>query len=315
MIGKDIQRAAALLMNGGLVAVPTETVYGLAANALSEAAVKKIFQAKGRPAHNPLIIHLADLDSLSLYATEIPDNARRLLMAFSPGPLTVVLKKSHIVPSIVTANLENVAIRIPAHPMMRELIRVCGFPLAAPSANPSGYISPTSPMHVMKGLVDKVDYILDGGSCTAGLESTIVGFSDGLPVIFREGVISRQDIQKVVGKVGVNASSKVLSPGMLSSHYSPKTPMILSDNIVDEIGKYPEKNIGLITYGGLYSGLTEDKQISLCQYEEFDIAARNLYAAMHEMDERGYELIIARRFPDHGIGIAINDRLQRASHK
>ena len=315
MIGKDIKKAAEIIKSEGIVAVPTETVYGLAANALSKKAVSKVFAAKGRPSHNPLIIHLADTDDLPIYCREIPPKSRLLLEAFSPGPLTLVLPKTDFVPEMVTGGMTNVAVRIPAHPMMLELIRECGFPLAAPSANPSGFISPTSPMHVLKGMSGKIDYILDGGNCEAGLESTIIGFYDGIPVVLREGVISRGEIEKLIGKVRTLSNDKILSPGMMSSHYCPRTPLLLSENIVDAIGKLPKMKIGLITYGGIYKGLPEDCQISLCQNEEFSIAARNLYAAMHELDERGYDLIIARRFPDHGIGVAINDRLFRASIK
>ena len=315
MIGKDVRLAAQLLKEGKLVAIPTETVYGLAANALSESAVRKIYEAKGRPSFNPLIIHLADISQLSEYAREIPQSAYELLNRFSPGPLTLILPKKEVVPDIVTAGLDSVAVRIPAHPVLRELLKICGLPLAAPSANPSGYISPTSAQHVEKMLGGKVDYILDGGTCSAGLESTIVGFPNGVPAIYREGIISRTEIEKIIGPVELNVSGKIHAPGMLSSHYSPNTPLILTDNVPGEIEKNKNKKIGLITYGSLLVGLPENQQILLCDDNEFELAARNLYAAMHEMDERGYDLIIARRFPYSGIGVAINDRLERAAVK
>ncbi len=187
MKGTDIQLAAEYLLRGELVAIPTETVYGLAANALDERAVARVFEVKNRPLHNPLIIHVADVDQINRYTTDVPPAAQKLLSRFAPGPLTLLLPRNSTIPDIVTASSPLVAVRIPAHPMTRELLRRTGIPLAAPSANPFGYISPTTAGHVEKMLRDKIPYILDGGPCEAGIESTIIGFPAGVPTIYREG--------------------------------------------------------------------------------------------------------------------------------
>ena len=189
-IGKDLDQAKMLLERGELVAIPTETVYGLAANGLSVAAIARIYEAKNRPQFNPLILHVANLEQAQRLVTELPDACKRLMQAFSPGPITYLLPKSSLVPDMVTAGSARVAIRIPAHPMALELLTMLDFPLAAPSANPSGYVSPVSALHVFEGLQGKIPYILDGGNCTVGLESTIVGFEEGKVVIHRLGGIS-----------------------------------------------------------------------------------------------------------------------------
>lgn len=315
IIGRDIEKAAALLKEGRVVAIPTETVYGLAADALNEKAVKRIFEVKDRPAVNPLIVHLANADLIPNYASDIPDVAGRLIDAFCPGPLTIVLSKKAVVPGMVTANRDTVALRIPAHPVTRQLLKMTGLPLAAPSANPSGYISPTSAEHVFRNMGHKIDYILDGGVCNAGIESTIVGFENDLPVIYRQGVITADDIRLVAGEVLQYAGDKMLAPGMSATHYSPRTPMILADNIDDEIEHHRKRYLGVITYNEYVASVPQSQQILLSENDELGEAAKKLYAAMHMMDTRGYEVIIARRFPDTGIGLALNDRLQRAAIK
>lgn len=201
-VGTDVARAARLLREGRLVAMPTETVYGLAANALAADAVRQIFEVKGRPSSNPLIVHVADTMQMQEYVTGIPPVAKRLIDAFCPGPLTLVLPRSASIPDIVTAGKDTVAIRVPAHPVAQLLLRQSGLPLAAPSANPSGYISPTTASHVFEMLGSKVSYILDGGACEKGIESTIVKFEGDTPVILRHGVITREDIARVAGGGG-----------------------------------------------------------------------------------------------------------------
>ena len=315
LIGNDIEKAAELLVAGQLVAIPTETVYGLAAHALNEEAVANIFKAKNRPPTNPLIIHLANKEQISDYVTTIPGNAHTLIERFCPGPLTVVLPAKDIIPSIVTAGRATAAIRIPAHPVAHQLLTLSGIPLAAPSANPSGYISPTRAEHVLHTLGNKVSYILDGGECAAGIESTIVGFEDGIPVIYRQGIITADDIKAVTGVVRAYSGTAMLAPGMSAAHYSPKTPLLLTDSIEAQLQQYKAKSVGIITYDNYVADVATDRQILLCTDTDLGSAARNLYAAMHTMDNSGYDIIIAKKFPDASIGRALNDRLQRAAAK
>lgn len=314
-IGTDIALAARLLRQGRLVAMPTETVYGLAANALDADAVKRIYEVKQRPAVNPLIIHVADAGQVEEFVTNVPDVARQLMAHFCPGPLTLVLPRKSNIPDIVTAGKPTVAIRIPAHPMAQHLLRLAELPLAAPSANPSGYISPTKAAHVLTTLGNKVGYILDGGDCSAGIESTIVGFENNVPVIYRQGVITAGDIESVAGVVKQYAGSALLAPGMSRSHYSPVTPVIATSDLEETLHKYNGLRVGLLTYGACTPEIPTHDQELLCVNDEWHIAARNLYGAMHRLDGRNYDLIIARLFPSGGIGSALNDRLERAAAK
>lgn len=239
LIGKDIQIAANLLKKDNIIAIPTETVYGLAGNALSVSAVKKIYEIKKRPLTNPLIIHLPDTTTLNKYVKNIPAIAVKLAEHFWPGVLTLLLPKNNAIPDIVTA---DVAVRIPSHPIALQLLKKLSFPLAAPSANPFGYISPTSAEDVKRILFGKIDYILDGGQCTKGIESTIVGFDGDTPIIYRVGAISPEAIKKIAGKVEINKKQiqNPLSPGMLPSHYAPDTSLYLTDN-VESLLKYSRK--------------------------------------------------------------------------
>lgn len=315
MKGTDIQLAAEHLLRGELVAIPTETVYGLAANALDEEAVARIYEVKQRPRHNPLIIHLADVEQIARYTTELPSIARKLIHHFAPGPLTLLLPRNSSIPDIVTAGSPLVAVRIPAHPMTLELLRQTDIPLAAPSANPFGYISPTTAGHVEKMLGDKISYILDGGPCDAGIESTIIGFPDGVPTIYREGAIPKDHIEGLIGPVAVFEGKKIHAPGMSAVHYSPNTPLMLCEDVDQAIRDHDHFRIGIITYGNYATGVTADNQWILCKDNDWEAAAHNLYAALHEMDERNYELIIAKIFPEAGLGHALNDRLRRAAMK
>jgi L-threonylcarbamoyladenylate synthase len=315
LIGNDVEQAAQLLAAGKLVAIPTETVYGLAGNIFSESAVKEIFKVKQRPATNPLIVHLPDVDSIHEIVKEIPAEAKILLAAFSPGPLTLLLPKNYSVPDIVTAGSPYVAIRIPDHELTLELLQKVSFPLVAPSANPYTYISPTSAMHVKKMLAGKIPYILDGGPCKMGLESTIVGFPNGTPTIYRMGSISREEIEDKIGKVKLVINGKAFAPGMHHKHYSPNTRLILSDNPDSDITHFSSYKIGLITYNNYSELLPSEQQLLLCENDDFKTAGANLYAAMHIMDNKGYDMIIARKFPETGIGSSINDRLNRAKEK
>lgn len=317
IIGKNLETACELLIAGGVVAIPTETVYGLAGNALSEEAVDKIYTTKNRPKNNPLIVHISDINYLQEYVKSIPLAAVKLSEKFWPGPLTMLLPKGSPVIDGVTAGLPNVAVRMPAHPLTLELLNMLPFPLAAPSANPYGYISPTTARHVNKQLGDKIKYILDGGPCREGIESTIVGFDDEMAVIYRKGVITPDDIKKVTGSVKFNPNPehKHITSGMSPSHYSPKTSVCLTGDINNLNITLPSENIGLLTFKNTFPITSRRKQIALSPKGDLAEAAKNLYEALHKLDSMHLDLIIAEYVPDEGIGIAINDRLIRAAHK
>jgi len=310
LIGGDILRAQQFLQSGQLVGIPTETVYGLAANALNPEAVLKIFEAKNRPHFDPLIVHTHSVEEISKYVEEIPALAQKLMDAFMPGPLTLLLKKRSVVPDLVTSGLDNVAVRIPNHPVALDLLRQLDFPLAAPSANPFGYISPTTAQHVYDQLQGKIPYILDGGPTGVGVESTIVGFENDGPVVYRLGGLAIEDIENVTGKVrlSLNESSNPKSPGMLKSHYAPKKRLTISNEI--PTGK---TNVGVIAFNGYLQGVEEKNQILLSASGDLNEAAKNLFAAMRQLDGSGVDEIIAVKFPNEGLGRAINDRLKRAS--
>jgi L-threonylcarbamoyladenylate synthase len=317
-VGTDLVQVKKLLENDDLVAIPTETVYGLAANALSEIAVRKIFKTKNRPHHNPLIVHVASIEAVSSIVTSIPPAAQTLLNAFSPGPITLLLPRNSRIPDIVTAGLPNVAIRIPAHPLTLNLLSSLSFPLAAPSANLFGYISPTSPYHVQRQLNGLIHYILNGGDCISGIESTIVGFDEDLPVVYRLGGISIEQLHQTIGEVRIHNSTNVsapAAPGMLGQHYSPHTPLYLVDDISAYTQQFKTTEIGIICFSQFEKNIPGGQQLILSPNADLDEAAHNLYAAMHEMDTAGFKIILVRRFPDVGIGRAMNDRLRRASVK
>ncbi len=314
IIGKDISAAKKFLEGGEAVGIPTETVYGLAANALNEDAVLKIFSVKNRPHFDPLIVHTHSKDEIKKYVEEIPETAEKLINAFMPGPVTVLLKKKNNIPDLVTSGLDNVAIRIPNHALTLELLRQLSFPLAAPSANPFGYISPTTSYHVFDQLQGRIPYILDGGSTEVGVESTIVGFEDGEAFVYRLGGLAIEDIEKVIGKVKINLneSSNPKSPGMLKSHYAPKKSLKIVDFENSRMEIQSEK-IGVIAFNKYVEGIDEKNQILLSPLGNLNEAAKNLFTAMRKLDASDVHEILAVKFPDEGLGRAINDRLKRAS--
>ena len=310
-IGKDINKAKELLQKGRLVAIPTETVYGLGANALDEEAVTGIFKAKNRPEFDPLIIHVPSVDHVIRYAKTFPPMARQLADSFWPGPLTLLLDKREIVPDLVTSGLSTVGIRCPNHPLTRELLQQLEFPLAAPSANPFGYISPTTPAHVQDQLGDKISYILDGGPCNVGIESTIVGFDNGEGIVLRTGGLKIEDIEKVIGKVSLqlNTSSNPKAPGQLKSHYAPRKTLMIGD--LDKLIRlHARKRIGVLSFMRDYRLPVQE---ILSPSGDLDEAARNLFSALRSLDESPAELILVELVPDTGLGKAINDRLKRAA--
>ncbi len=309
--GYDLTKAAELLKAGELVAIPTETVYGLAANALDPDAVLKIFEAKKRPGFDPLIVHAGSFDAIRDFVGTIPPAAHRLGEFFWPGPLTVLLPKKPVIPDLVTSGLDTVAVRIPSHPLTTKLLELLDFPLAAPSANLFGHVSPTRAAHVKDQLDGKVAYILDGGDCGVGLESTIVGFPENeLPTIYRLGGIPVEEIEEVIGKVSVrpHSSSNPLAPGMLKSHYAPRKPLFIRNDIQD----FPE-NASYLRFSDYLPGIPENRQLVLSREKDLRVAARNLFAALRVLDSNASSSIIAELLPDQGLGRAVNDRLRRAS--
>src|SRR5882757_6833333 len=245
-IGQDIEKARQLLESGALVAIPTETVYGLAGNALEASAVSKIFEVKDRPDFDPLIVHVSSLGRAREYVTEIPQQAHQLVESFWPGPLTLLLTKTRLIPDIVTAGLDRVGVRCPDHPVTRVLLEQLPFPLAAPSANPFGYVSPTTPQHVQDQLGEKIPYILDGGPCAIGIESTVVGWENGMSMIYRMGGVSVEQIEAVIGSVKMksHSTSQPQAPGQISSHYAPRKEFVLGD-LDMLVGSAKYKRIGI----------------------------------------------------------------------
>lgn len=315
-IGNEIAIAKALLEEGKLVAIPTETVYGLAGNALNEEAVTEIYLAKNRPYFDPLIVHVGSVEAVSDYVEEIPGHASELMRRFWPGPLTILLPKKSIVPDLVTAGLDRVGIRCPDHPLTLQLLKKLSFPLAAPSANPFGYVSPTNPAHVNEQLGNKIDYILDGGECKVGVESTIVGFEDGESIVYRVGGLSVEDIESVIGKVTVNthSESNPQAPGQLSTHYAPGKPLLLG-NIHQLYSQHKNKSMAVLSYREEYELPNVRTQVVLSPSGNLDEAARKLFSALRELDKLNVEIILTEEVPDIGLGRAINDRLRRASNK
>lgn len=315
IISTNISKAANLLINEDVVAIPTETVYGLAGNIYSEKAIHKIFEVKQRPLFNPLIVHLHSVDQLKDIVTDIPMKAKLLADAFWPGSLTLVLKKNPHIQDVVTAGKDTVAIRIPNHPVTLELLKKLPFPLAAPSANPFNRISPTTAKHVEEYFMNAIPMVLEGGDCKNGLESTIIGFENEEPVLFRLGAISVEEIEQVIGKVNIKNNKKKapLAPGMLAKHYSPNTKTFLTDDIETFIMDHADKSIGLVSFtqNSTASNVKQVEVLSITR--DLKEAAANLYSALHRLDSLGLDIIVAQRFPDTGLGKSINDRLERAT--
>ena len=315
LISKDIQKAITILTNERLVAIPTETVYGLAGNIFSEKAVKKIFSTKKRPHFNPLIVHIASIDALKNIVSYVPKKAQILAETFWPGSLTLVLKKNSNIPDLITAGKNTVAVRVPNHPLTLELLKHLPFPLAAPSANPFNSISPTKPEHVSYYFDKELELILDGGPCKNGIESTIIGFEDDEPILYRLGALSLETIEKVIGKVHIknNKEENPEAPGMLLKHYAPKTSTVLTSDIEKEIKKFEGKKIGVLSFNSCHKSNTIFHEIILSRVGNLEEAATNLYDDLHELDALQLDIIIAEKLPEIGLGVSVNDRLQRAA--
>ncbi|MFC6996841.1 L-threonylcarbamoyladenylate synthase [Rufibacter roseus] len=314
-IGKNLQRAAAYLTQGDLVAIPTETVYGLAANAFDEAAVVKIFEAKQRPAFDPLIVHTHSIEEVTNIAREVPDVAYQLAEKFMPGPLTLILPKAERIPLLVTSGHNSVGVRIPRHPLTLELLRQLPFPLAAPSANPFGYVSPTSAQHVQDQLGGRLPYILDGGECQIGLESTILRLNGDEVEVLRLGGLALEELAEVIqvseAKIRTSSSNPT-APGMLSSHYAPRRRVLLG-SIETDLPNFDAARVGIISLQKLFPSVPLEHQIQLSATGNVNEAAKNLFSALRYLDSQNIDFILAEPMPKQGLGRAINDRLQRAS--
>ncbi|MGA8532903.1 MAG: L-threonylcarbamoyladenylate synthase [Candidatus Tumulicola sp.] len=306
---ENLDRAAAMLRNGGVVAIPTETVYGLAANVFDAAAVARVFEIKRRPSFDPLIVHVVDEAMLARVVTEVPPMARTLIERFWPGPLTLVLYKRPAIPELVTSGLATVAVRMPAHPVARELLSRAGVPLAAPSANPFGRLSPTRAEHVDRMLGDRVDLIVDGGAAECGLESTIVGLVPA-PTLLRPGAIAAEEIEQAIGALCQPVDPGLpVAPGRLPQHYAPRTPVRLVHPQAVPLGE--RGRAGFIGLSQPSEGYAQARVLS--DGGDLREAAARLFETLHELDEAGLERIDVEPVPEQGLGIAIMDRLRRAS--
>lgn len=318
----DVEKAADAIRSGKLVAFATETVYGLGADALNETAVARIFAAKQRPEFDPLIVHIADRGWLDRLVTQVPPLALEIAEAFWPGPLTLVLPKRDIVPDLVTSGIPTVAIRMPSHPQAIDLLLKSDRPIAAPSANPFGRISPTTAQHVADGLGSKIDLILDGGPCTVGVESTVVSVLDNSPAILRHGGITQEQLEDVVRPIAsfdhAQPNQSGLSPGQLPSHYAPRTELRMATD-VDWSEALPKNIVGLVFDPAAQEQLLDmagadrfSKIRVLSQSSDLTEATAQFFASMRELDASAADLIVALPFPNKSLGRALNDRLRRA---
>mgnify|MGYP001163359615 CR=1 FL=1 len=310
----SVEIAAEEILKGNVVALPTETVYGLGADALNEDAVLKIYETKKRPDFNPLIVHVSDISEFEKYAENIHPDVYKLADFFSPGPITFILKKKSLIPDIVTAGLDTVALRVPYHELFKFVLKLTKTPIAAPSANMFGRISPTAAAEVMKELKGKINYILDGGKSSVGIESTVVSFEGGRVTILRHGYITKEDIEKVIGRKVYEfneslAENRITSPGLLKSHYAPHTPLYLAEHtfdlkrLIDELDDdkiegLEKESIGIMDFS-IYDGFRE--------------LSKNLFSDLRNIDERHYKMIFASKVKNVKLGRAINDRLEKAS--
>lgn len=317
MISNNIPFAIDALIKGELVAIPTETVYGLAGNALNEQVVSKIFQLKNRPTCNPLILHTHSIDEVLKYVQHMPPMALKLAEVFWPGPLTLLLPKKPNILHSVTSGSHLVAVRIPSHPLTLSLLRQLDFPLVAPSANPFTRISPTNAKMVDDYFGDDLSIILDGGTCTKGIESTIVGFHDDTPIIYRQGAISVDAIEFIAGKSKVQATIKerVTTPGMSPMHYAPKTKFLIVENIQHFLTEHPDLKTGVIAFGESLVTQSMIEVVNLSKNKDLEEASSNLYKSMYDLDKQNLDCIIIESFPDISLGKSLNDRIRRASFR
>ncbi len=318
-----ISEAADILKSGGLVGIPTETVYGLAANALNGEAVSKIFKAKGRPQDNPLIVHICDIEEIYKLTSDFPKKAKMLAEKFWPGPLTIILPKSDLIPNEVSAFLKTVAIRMPSHKLARAIIKKSGIPLAAPSANTSGSPSPTTAEHVLKDMDGKIDAIIDGGKCEVGVESTVITLVGEKPRLLRPGGITKEQIESVIGNIDVDQAvlekisdiKEVASPGMKYKHYAPKARVILlkGDGYKDYVNSNLDESVAALCYDEDLKDL-KCKAFSIGNKGDYKTQARNLFNILRKFDDDDQIKIVYARCPEpNGVGMAVYNRLIRAA--
>jgi len=326
-----LEEGGAILRRGGLVAFPTETVYGLGANALDGRAVAGIFEAKGRPADNPLIVHVAGKEAVSGLVKKITGAAEALMKAFWPGPLTIILPVGETVPAQVTAGLDTVAVRMPDHPVALGLIRAAGVPVAAPSANTSGRPSPTTARHVLNDLGGRIDLILDGGPAGVGVESTVVDLTVTVPLVLRPGGVTPEDLNKVLGAVAVDPAARSgfkgegrpRSPGMKYAHYAPRAPLFLVEGeaeaaaakIMDLAREHRAqgRRVGILSYTGGRDFSVAGEVVHAGRRDRPDTVAAVLYAALRRFDEMNVDVILAEGLADRGVGLAVMNRLRKAA--
>lgn len=321
---RDIQFASTILSNGGIVAIPTETVYGLAANAFDPLAIKKIFSAKGRPSDNPLIVHISSIDQIYSLVESFSETARKLANVFWPGPLTLILPRSEKVPDEVCAGLPSVAVRMPSHSIARRLINACGFPLAAPSANLSGKPSPTCLEHVIKDLDGKIDAVIDGGRCKIGLESTVITLCAKVPRILRPGAITKENMEPLIGEIEIDPAvlndvpfdMNVNSPGMKYKHYSPNSNVIIVVGSTEAFSNYVNEHAEKNTAALCFENDKDLLRVPFISYgHEFDYERQSLllFDSLRRFDILGAKTVYVHCNKPSGMGIAIYNRLIRAA--
>ena len=311
----SVSEAARLLKEGEVVAIPTETVYGLAGNEFEPKDLAKIFAAKERPTFDPLIVHIADIDQLADIAKDIPDEAYKLAEAYWPGPMTIILPKKDCIPDLCTSGLPSVAVRFPSHPVAQAIIKESGLPLAAPSANLFKHVSPTTAEHVAAQLADRIAGIVDGGACSVGVESSIISLAGETPTVLRPGAITPEMFSKVIGNVTVKESTSkpgqaMQAPGQCDTHYRPQVPLYFGE--IPEGYKLPARTVR-IAFGKQAGAIPAT--VNLSESGDMTEATSKLYAYMHDLDKPEYDLILVDPIPNTGVGMALNDRLKRASVK
>lgn len=316
-ISTNILEAKKFLEQNKVIAIPTETVYGLAANIYDESAIRSIYTIKKRPLTNPLIVHIKSKEELHQYTSTTPEKAILLAETFWPGPLTLVLPKSEKIPSYICATKDTVAVRVPSHEVTLQLLNSLSFPLAAPSANPSNRVSPTNAKHVKDYFENEIPFILDGGECDRGLESTIIGFENKEPVLYRLGALSVEVIEKIIGPIRIknNSSTLPVAPGMFSKHYAPKTPLYIVNDLATFLEETSLSSLAYLGFNETYRHSKIKTTYLLSKNNDLKQAAKNLYKTLLTIDAKKYDAIITQLFPEKEQGKAINDRLKRASCK
>lgn len=311
----NLTQAAAALKSGKLIALPTETVYGLGADAFNPKALAQIFEVKKRPFFDPLIVHIYATAQLETLCSEINHKAKILIEKFWPGPLTLVLPKSSAVPDIATAGLATVAVRMPAHPVAHALLKACNFPIAAPSANPFGRLSPTTAEHVQSHFSEGIEFILEGGPCSIGVESTILSLAGVTPVLLRAGSITREEIESLIGtiSIGEKSSNKPLAPGQLEGHYAPRTLLQIIDPHAPNRQINESARIGYLGFKNFPTHNNYTSVELLSSMGDLKEAAAHLFSALHRLDNQSLDLIEVEAIPKSGLGIAIMDRLEKAA--